>query len=184
RAEVDGVIGRSIHAMKRHTHEALPLNVLAFDSALDRAVAELDASHVRHALARACAETQTLSRPVTEATHGAVEDLQVLGLEGSLLGGNAGSRAEAGRSKHGGDGNAPAHRVSFRWSTMRIGRLRWDAPYDDARGQVSGGAVRLWVNSSNDDQEPVGGGVATRPCHHRLWRRSRGDRGKPDPRRM
>ena len=58
-----------------------------FDIELDRAVAELDSSHVRHAIARTCAETQTRSRAVTEATHGAVEDLHVLGLEGPQLGG-------------------------------------------------------------------------------------------------
>src|SRR5947208_976319 len=58
-----------------------------FDIELDRAVAELDSSHVRHAIARTCAETQTRSRAVTEATHGAVEDLHVLGLERPQLGG-------------------------------------------------------------------------------------------------
>ncbi|HEY6209058.1 MAG TPA: hypothetical protein VIW28_08365 [Gemmatimonadales bacterium] len=93
--------------MKCHTHEALLLNVLASDIELDRAVAELDSWQVRHAFARAFAQTKTRSRPVTETARGAVEDLETLaagqlgqiGLEGSLLTGNAGSGEETACSK-------------------------------------------------------------------------------------
>src|SRR5207247_1208421 len=112
RAEVDGVMGRAIHSMKRDTQEALSLNVLASDIELDGAGAEVDALEVHHALTGALAEPQAGSHPVTEARHGAVvQDFQPLavgelgqiGLEGSLLTATAGRGEAASHSNQSGD---------------------------------------------------------------------------------
>src|SRR5436190_16523268 len=100
RAEVDGVIGRAIDPMKRNTDKALSLHVFAFEVKLDGAIAELDPSKVRDAVAGTFAETKALPGPVAETAHAAVEDLDVLGLDGSLLRGDAGSSKQDDKSRH------------------------------------------------------------------------------------
>src|SRR6266516_2564120 len=100
RAEVDGVIGRAIDPMKRNTDKALSVHVFAFEVKLDGAIAELDPSKVRDAVAGTFAETKTLPGPVAETAHAAVEDLDVLGLDGSSLHGDAGSSKQDDKSRH------------------------------------------------------------------------------------
>src|SRR6266516_2850565 len=100
RAEVDGVIGRAIDPMKRNTDKALSLHVFASDVKLDGPVTELDPFEIRHALTGLLVEPNTLPGPVAQSTHAAVEDLDVLRLDGSLLRGDAGSSKQDDKSRH------------------------------------------------------------------------------------
>jgi hypothetical protein len=63
--------------MKGHSDEALPLDVLASDVELDRAVRELDPRHVRDPVAGTLVQTKPFPRAVGETTHATVEDLHL-----------------------------------------------------------------------------------------------------------
>src|SRR3989441_4841875 len=85
RTQVNRVVRRAIEPMKGDTDKALPLYVFASDVKLDGPVTELDPFEIRHALTGLLVEPNTLPGPIAQSTHAAVEDLDVLGLDGSLL---------------------------------------------------------------------------------------------------
>src|SRR6266480_77972 len=100
RPQVNRVVRRAIDPMKGDTDKALPLHVFASDVKLDGPVTELDPFEIRHALTGLLVEPNTLPGPIAQSTHAAVEDLDVLGLDGSLLRGDAGSSKQDDKSRH------------------------------------------------------------------------------------
>src|SRR5256884_2786103 len=100
RTQVNRVVRRAIEPMKGDTDKALPLHVFASDVKLDGPVTELDPFEIRHALTGLLVEPDTLPGPIAQSTHAAVEDLDVLGLDGSLLSRDAGSSKQDDKSRH------------------------------------------------------------------------------------
>src|SRR5690242_10152686 len=115
RAEVNGVVRRVVHSVKRHTHEALPLHVLAPDVELDGAVCELDALQVGDAVVRAGTEMYAGARPVPDTRGRAVEDVEARRIEGPGLTTDSRRGEHPGRGKQQGDGSAPVHGISVSW---------------------------------------------------------------------
>src|SRR5438552_2314592 len=100
RTQVNRVVRRAIEPMKGDTDKALPLYVFASDVKLDGPVTELDPFEIRHALTGLLVEPNTLPGPIAQSTHAAVEDLDVVGLDGSLLSRDAGSSKQDDKSRH------------------------------------------------------------------------------------
>src|SRR5205809_5122478 len=73
---------------------------VASDVKLDGPVTELDPFEFRHALTGLLVEPNTLPGPIAQSTHAAVEDLDVVGLDGSLLSRDAGSSKQDDKSRH------------------------------------------------------------------------------------
>src|SRR4029077_1002555 len=90
RAEVDRVVRRAIDPMKSDAHEALPLDVLASHVKLDGTITELHPTQVGDSVTGLFVEMHAFPGPIADARDAAVEDLQVLRRQGSLLSGGAG----------------------------------------------------------------------------------------------